>query len=703
MANRFALVMGVSEYGEGFEPLPGSLLDVREMERVLADPDCGAFQVKKLENPDRGVMETAIGQFFQNRQAEDFLLLYFSGHGDLGSGGLAHQRLHFCGKSSYKENKRLVDWSALSARFLKERMELCKAKQIVVILDCCYSGAIAEVLKGGEEIDFSELRAKGRVILASSSASNPALQERDGLSLYTRYLLEGMAGAAYPGRGEWIVARDLHNHADRRFEIEQKGVYQPKIIAEDTGFDLPVVKAPKLDASLEYRKAVDELFRELDAELGLEFDGAIGDPLDRGRLDTLRDRINLSVEDAQAIEQAVQAPYLVRTKKRQTYAGYFKQAIQSGNSLSDRQQRNLDAIWFNIGLGKADDRVEIEQWVAKQLGVSIPLVSSESQKTKRSSNTTAVSSSPVTQQSIQKGAISTPQFSFETVTLKVEMLTSGFLGMKSTAKLIQQKRSGTAEHFIEDLGGGVTIEMVRIPAGEFMMGSPKEEEGRFDRESPQHKVKVPEFWMGKFQVTQAQWSAIAKLPKTNQDLDLDPSHFKGKNLPVEQVSWLDAIEWCDRLAKKTGKAYRLPSEAEWEYACRAGTTTPFNFGGTISTDLANYDGNHTYGNGVEGEYREKTIDVGSFPPNPFGLFDMHGNVWEWCADLWHENYQGAPIDGSAWGDRSLKPDERRVVRGGSWSSRPRNCRSARRDRPLADPRNRYYGFRLVCPPPGSLQ
>jgi hypothetical protein len=518
MANRFALVMGVSEYGEGFAPLPGSLLDVREMERVLGDSECGAFQVEKLENPDRGVMETAIGQFFQNRQAEDFLLLYFSGHGDLGSGGLAHQRLHFCGKSSYKENKRLVDWSALSARFLKERMELCKAKQIVVILDCCYSGAIAEVLKGGEEIDFSELRAKGRVILASSSASNPALQERDGLSLYTRYLLEGMAGAAYPGRGEWIVARDLHNHADRRFEIEQKGVYQPKIIAEDTGFDLPVVKAPKLDASLEYRKAVDELFRELDAELGLEFDGAIGDPLDRGRLDTLRDRINLSVEDAQAIEQAVQAPYLVRTKKRQTYAGYFKQAIQSGNSLSDRQQRNLDAIWFNIGLGKADDRVEIEQWVATQSGLPLP-------------------NSAPTQTNLptvdQTGSASI--FKFEYATIAVPSL-------KIT------KYPGQAEYFTEDLGGGVTIEMVKIPAGEFTMGSPKGEEGEYDDEKPQHKVKVPEFWMGKFQVTQAQWGAIAKLPKINQDLDLDPSHFKGENHPIEQVSWLAAIEFCDRLS-----------------------------------------------------------------------------------------------------------------------------------------------------------
>jgi formylglycine-generating enzyme required for sulfatase activity len=149
--------------------------------------------------------------------------------------------------------------------------------------------------------------------------------------------------------------------------------------------------------------------------------------------------------------------------------------------------------------------------------------------------------------------------------------------------------------------------------------------------------------MGKFPVTQAQWRAVAALPKINTDLDPDPSYFNGANRPVEQVSWDEAMEFCRRLSKKTGRDYRLPSEAEWEYACRAGTNKPFHFGKRITSDLANYNGNSVYGNAPKGKYREETTPVGSLKvANAFGLYDMHGNVWEWCADGWHENYEGAP-------------------------------------------------------------
>ncbi|MGK7904104.1 MAG: formylglycine-generating enzyme family protein, partial [Hormoscilla sp.] len=174
----------------------------------------------------------------------------------------------------------------------------------------------------------------------------------------------------------------------------------------------------------------------------------------------------------------------------------------------------------------------------------------------------------------------------------------------------------------------------------------------------------------------------------------DPSYFKGANRPVEEVSWHDGVEFCARLSRETGRHYRLPSEAEWEYACRAGTTTPFHFGETITPDLANYDGNYTYGSGSKGVYREKTIDVGSFPPNAFNLYDMHGNVWEWCADPLHENYEGAPGDGSVW--ESGGDDSRRMLRGGSWYNYPRNCRSADRDCNAPGGRDNYGGLRVVC-------
>jgi len=195
------------------------------------------------------------------------------------------------------------------------------------------------------------------------------------------------------------------------------------------------------------------------------------------------------------------------------------------------------------------------------------------------------------------------------------------------------------------------IPMVSIPAGSFLMGSPANELGRSVIEGPQHEVTLAAFWMAQTPITQAQWREVASWQKQGRDLDPDPSHFKGENRPVERVSWLDAIEFCNRLSQRTGKNYTLPSEAQWEYTCRAGTTTPFHFGPTINTEAANYDGNYTYGQGERGTYREQTTDVASFPANPWGLYDMHGNVWEWCRDEWHDSYEGAPADGSAtaWG------------------------------------------------------
>ncbi|MBE9260373.1 formylglycine-generating enzyme family protein [Dolichospermum sp. LEGE 00246] len=238
--------------------------------------------------------------------------------------------------------------------------------------------------------------------------------------------------------------------------------------------------------------------------------------------------------------------------------------------------------------------------------------------------------------------------------------------------------------------------MVSIPGGTFIMGSPPEELERMDRESPQHSVTVQPFFMGKYQVTQAQWRFVAQLPQVNRELKSDPSNFKGANRPVESVSWEDAVEFCDRLSQYTGRTYRLPSEAEWEYACRAGTTRPFHFGETITADLANYNGNYTYGQGPKGVYREETTEVGSFGvANNFGLYDMHGNVWEWCQDDWHNNYEGAPTDGSVWLDNE-ESSNRKLLRGGSWYGHPENCRSASRHYHGLDLDSDDIGFRVVC-------
>jgi len=269
------------------------------------------------------------------------------------------------------------------------------------------------------------------------------------------------------------------------------------------------------------------------------------------------------------------------------------------------------------------------------------------------------------------------------------------------------------------------LRMLYIPEGEYWMGSPEDEKDRYEDESPQHKVKISPFFMGQTPITEAQWRFVANLPQEQQELNLNPSN-NGDDHPVVNVTWQDAIEFCARLSRYTGRNYRLPSEAEWEYACRAlplekqspqnpkseiRNSFPFHFGETITSDLANYDGSVIYQEEPTGEDRGKTTPVATFKPNAFGLYDMHGNVWEWCLDPWHENYNNAPTDGRVWDEENendnryqnilnnlekLIEDKRsHVVRGGSWINYPWDCRSAAR----FNYANRFdvSGFRVVSP------
>lgn len=238
------------------------------------------------------------------------------------------------------------------------------------------------------------------------------------------------------------------------------------------------------------------------------------------------------------------------------------------------------------------------------------------------------------------------------------------------------------QRFLEDLGND-TLEMVAIPEGQFWMGSADHDPQRFGDEGPQNVVSIAPFYLGRVLITQSQWQQI---------MGNNPSSFKGAKRPVEQVSWIDVMEFCQRLSDRTQRPYRLPSEAEWEYACRAGTTTPFHFGASITSDLANYDRNQAHDSGPQGQYRKQTTEVGSFPANAFGLYDMAGNLWEWCQDTWHSSYHNAPKNGSAWEEED---SSYRILRGGAWIYSPRYCRSAARYYVSQDCSNFYIGFRVA--------
>ncbi|MEH2398862.1 caspase, EACC1-associated type [Nostoc sp.] len=656
---KVALLIGVSEYEAGLNPLPSAVKDVEGMRRVLVNPEMGDFaeaDVTVLKNPQRQEMEDAIYNLYANREKDDLLLFYFSGHGVKVESG----EFFFSTRRTSKNQGKLIPTSAVSATNVHSWMKDSKSKRLVLILDCCFSGAFAKGLtaKDGGIIDLQQyLGGEGTAILAASTSMQYAWESDNlELSIYTHYLVEGIEKGAADIDGDGLIAVDeLHRYAKSKVQ-EASPAMTPEFYPFKDGYRIFLAKSPKDDPSLKYRKEVERFNRA----------GKFTIPA-RRLLDSLRLTFNLASDVADAIEAEVQQPYREYQRKLEEYEATLVETIESEPTLSETTFNDLRDYQQHLGL-RDEDVASIE---ARIIGQRKPTLSVEQLP------------EPIKQNQAN-------QFEFDLVTVNVQ------------GQPINSSKGG-AEFFTENLGNGVVLEMVAITDGKFLMGSLESEPERYNSESPQHPVTIQPFFMGKFPVTQSQWAAVATLPKVNIGLNPDPSYFKGVNRPVEQVSWDDAIEFCARLSKKTEKTYRLPSEAEWEYACRAGTTTPFYFGETITTDLANYRGTDwdyhgtvypgNYVQGPKGEYREQTTDVGKFPANPFGLFDMHGNIWEWCQDEWHENYNGAPKDGSAW---LVDNDSQNwLLRGGSWGNNPRYCRSAARNFYARDDRYNNVGFRVV--------
>ncbi len=699
---KVALLIGVSEYEPGLNPLPSAVKDVEAMQRVLVNPEMGNFalsDITVLKDPQRQAIEYAIYHLFADRQKDDLLLFYFSGHGIKDERG----KLYLSTCTTKKLNGKLVTPSAVAASVLHDNMNDSRSQRQVIILDCCFSGAIAQGMsvKDDGSVNVQEqLGGKGRAILTSSSSTQFSFeQEGSELSIYTRYLVEGIEkGAADKDGDGWISVDELHEYTSSKVQ-EASPAMTPKFYPVEEGHKILLAKSPKDDPKVKYRKEFNNI--------ALEDEGEIS-PVNRVYLKELRNNLGLSDEDANAIEFEVLEPYRERQKKLQSY----QQALSEIQHfpISEKNRNGLQRLQILLNLRDEDiapikqlvlapkqAEYERQQQKAERLQQEQERAEYQRQQAELQKQRERESSTRISQPQSPVG-IQTQPFEFDTATITVK---SGLFGLGKTCEINRSR--GRSEFFTEDLGNGIVLEMVAIPGGQFLMGSPENELGRRDSESPQHIVSVQPFFMGKLTVTQAQWAAVAALKKVKIDLELDPSKFKGANRPVEQVSWNHAIEFCARLSNKTGKNYRLPSEAEWEYACRAGTTTPFYFGETITTDLANYRGTDwqyegkvypgNYGQGSKGQYREQTTDVGIFPANPFGLFDMHGNIWEWCQDEWHQNYSEAPADAKAW--VSDNDNHSRLLRGGSWYDDPEYCRSANRFYYYPVNRLNYIGFRVV--------
>jgi formylglycine-generating enzyme required for sulfatase activity/uncharacterized caspase-like protein len=653
---KVALLIGVSKYESDLSSLPAAVKDIVALERIFKDPELGAFDsVQTLPNPDSQTMQEAIETLLENRTKDDLVVLFFSGHGIKDD----DYKLHFATCNTRKNAQgHLIRSTAVAARFIHDLIN-CNSnrtlRRLVIILDCCFSGAFDPALsaKDGGSLNLaSELGAEGRVVLTASDSTQYAFEQKGAdLSIYTRYLVEGMeTSAGDQNEDGWVSVSELHDYAARKVRQAAPSMTPQMITLKGNisqGIDIKLTKAKLADPKVKFRKILTRYAQ----------DGQIR-PAAKVTLENYRKQFGLTAEEATQIINEFLRPFQEYLENLQQYRAACFASAEHEYPYSQIELESLQDLQRLLSL-REEDILPIQGEVEAKFALKLQ---------------------------------------------KIDIQTIKITAIKN-AKAIVKTETKQVEIFTENLGNGVRLEMVKIPAGRFWMGQTDAEKKKFisqygekdyqyyfANELPRHQVSLQSFFMGKFPVTQAQYQQI---------MGDNPSIFKdfpnSANHPVEGVSWLEADQFCQKLSQQTGRAYHLATEAQWEYGCRAGTETPFAFGETITTDYVNYDGNVPYGDAPKGEYRQQTIPVGQFSPNGFGLYDCHGNVWEWCADCWHDSYTDKPDsiknNGSIiWSDSNKYI---RLLRGGSWCGYSRHCRSAGRDGGYADYRNFNVGFRLA--------
>ena len=620
---RSAILVGSSQFDK--EPLKAKPLkcperDVDAMHELLASAELGAFgEVFVFKNSHHQAALDQIEEVLTVADRDDQVLIYYSGHGETDLPG----RLYLTAKNT--DTRKLVSTS-IPVETLRVMIENSACRKIILILDCCFGGAAGKsFVKGSVDEKLKELArvhgGHGIYILTASTAAQTA-QEREGddYGLLTKHIIAGIKEGSAANEDGTISMDSLYRYVFAK--VTGEGYQEPMRWALNVkGEDLIIARAATLYSAQQLRE-FKKLINRLDEEEEIA-----------GKICA---EVRLVIEQNQPKRDKRLFELLARLHKGVLKPGKFVSlwSEEAGTTNSSTQAT----------------------FVVPPSGGQI----SDDKPTKPTESGATNASTPK------------PPEGKATNTPGTKPPKGGTTNAPAPKPLVEAKppEGGTTNKatngFTDDLNG-VKLEMVYVPGGKFTMGGDK-----YDDEKPAHEVTVPAFYIGKFQVTQAQWKAVMG--------DKLKPNFKGDDLPMESVSWEDAQEFCKKLAKITNKAYRLPSEAEWEYACRAGTTG--DYAGKLD-EMGWYVSNSD----------SKTHPVGQKKPNAFGLYDMHGNVWEWCEDVWHDSYKGAPTDGSAW--LSGSNSSLRVVRGGSWSLNLVNCRSALRGR--GEPGYRYgnIGFRVV--------
>jgi formylglycine-generating enzyme required for sulfatase activity len=672
---RRAILIAASEFPE--EPSLQSLRcpknDVAGLAEALTSTDFGLFTdpLTFINEPSHSTLR-AINRIFREASRDDQILIYYSGHGKQDTAGNLHL-------ATADTETGALETSSIPVGTLRRLIDNYACKQVALILDCCFGGAVGkDFLKSGVDDHLKQtFHGRGIYILTASTATQTAREkEGDEYSLFTKHILQGIReGEADHNDDGMISLDDLYEYvktrvpreapqyptkwefgvqgnslfiarAVRTFRPDRLRAFKQKI-KDDEDYLLPEVFEQAYRVIRENQPKRDKDFFALLEEL---CDG-------RARHGEFNSRW-LRLPQSRAQEQERNAPRQEKDSKTPM------RSVVDGVDFSDRLIR-----WI------------IDEF-KKDHGIDLSKESMAMQRLKEAAENARIELSSMMETEINLPFITANQSGPKHLVMK---LTRARLEQMDLPQIKEarmpppfaatppQKEEAPphkpVESFTDDLNG-VPLEMIFVPGASFKMGSPKGK-GR-DRERPQHDVTARDFYMSKYQITQAQWKAV---------MGENPSYFKGDPaLPVENVSWNDAKQFCKKLSKMTGKHYRLPNEAEWEYACRAGTTG--DYAGDL--DAMAWIGKNS---------GSRTHPVGQKQPNAFGLYDMHGNVWEWCEDIWHDSYKGAPTKGSAWlGGGNSK---HRVLRGGSWYRLEDWCRSAFRNWGDPSSRSNSLGVRVI--------
>jgi formylglycine-generating enzyme required for sulfatase activity len=752
---RYALLIGTDTYDDAsFTDLlvPGK--DIDALHSVLTATKIGAFptaNTQVLLNHSQAEVRKAVGAFFKGKRKDDLLLFYFSGHGELDEDGDLYLALGGTEKAN-------LMGTALEASMVENAFRKCSATRQIIILDCCYSGAMAA--GGKSAVDAKELdrwKGHGREILTSSSATQKSWESRSqGLqsenSLFTHFLVEGLqTGKA--ANSETITVEQLFNYASTRVK-QQTGRMTPERRVENQRENIviarnpnPPIKLPKdllaglTDANYLARERAVQILDEQyikpnDPKIAPKVLKLLGDRLTGENMES-DFRVRSAIEAVLAASKQPQqsAPTVDVPEEVEPTSPTSKPATETERkqraepTTEARHQAEAEQKWQEAQREATDEKVsrahekstreaeEKEQLAALKATRSLEqetatrereIAAKALEEQQRHADTDSEQASI----KLSKSPGSPIRNIFIAIFLiamvpglylwdqqqsenEKELIYQRTLAAEQEKKRLaelaaekEEQRLAAAQKkpmstFTDNLSsGGKAPVMVVIPPGSFEMGSSAKEKGRDSDEGPQHKVRIKSFALGKYEITFAEYDLF--VAATGRKKPSDEGWGRGQQ-PVINVSWNDATAYAGWLSDQTGKIYRLPTEAEWEYAARSGNMEPWFWGDNESAaaEFAWFGGNS----------KNTTHPLGEKKPNDFGLHDMAGNVWEWTEDIRHDDYKGAPTDGSPWltsGDKS-----KRVLRGGSWNNEPRSLRSA--DRLRYTPVNRNYdvGFRLA--------